>query len=98
MYILGSYLVSMYAGVPYTEYIQARIFDPLDMTATTFSPVKAMQSGKLTQTWLGSNSRRIPFWFSEDMVELNAGPGGILTTVSDMVRFCNVFFSFMKRY
>ncbi|CAL1697760.1 unnamed protein product [Somion occarium] len=86
MYMLGSHLVSKYSGMPYTEYIKTRIFDPLNMKSTTFSESVASRDGKLTQTWTRFG-RRIPFWFSDDMVELNSGPGGVISSVVDMTQW-----------
>ena len=90
MYILGSHLISKYSGMPYTSYINQRIFTPLNMTSTTYKPSEAAASGKATENWTGTGKgrRRIPWWFSDDMVELNAGPGGVISNVPDMVRNC----------
>lgn len=93
MYILGSHLISKYSGMPYTEYIKQRIFTPLNMTSTTYKPSEAAASGKATENWTGKG-RRIPWWFSDDMVELNAGPGGVISNVPDMVR--SFGFSFLR--
>lgn len=85
MYILGSHIISTYSGRPYTQFARERIWEPLNMNSTTFSPVQAAKSGKRTQTWT-ADGRRIPFWFSDDdMVDLNAGPGGVISNVVDMV-------------
>lgn len=70
--------------MPYPEYIQQRIFDPLNMTSTTFSPRKARQAGKLSEAWT-SFGRLIPFWFSDETLDLHSGPGGIISNVEDMV-------------
>lgn len=84
MYMLASYLVSKYSGVSYIDFVQTRIFNKLQMTSTTFHESKASHSGKLTQTWTKSG-RRIPFWFPDDLAEVKAGPGGIISSVDDMV-------------
>lgn len=73
-----------YSGKPYTEFVRERILDHLNMTSTTFSPSKAARSGRLAQAWIASG-RRIPFWISDEIVELNAGPGGVISSVVDMV-------------
>lgn len=82
--MLGAHLISTYSGMPYPDYIQERIFDRLNMTSTTFSPTEALKSGKRSQTWTASG-RLIPFWFSENALDLNAGPGGIISNVEDLV-------------
>ena len=84
MFVLGAHLISTYSGMPYVDYAQERIFDPLNMTSTTFSPNKAFESGKRSESW-AEDGHFIPFWFTEDMIELNAGQGGIISNVDDMV-------------
>ena len=82
--MLGSYIVGKYAGMTYPEFVKARIWDPLNMSATTFYQSEASRHGKLTQTW-ASNGRRIPIWWNDGQVPMNAGPGGILSSAEDMV-------------
>lgn len=84
MYMLGAHLISTYSGRPYTQFVKERIWDPLNMTSTTFSAKQAAHSGRLTHTWT-SLGRRIPFWFPDEWIELNAGPGGIISSVVDLV-------------
>ncbi|KAA1473747.1 hypothetical protein DENSPDRAFT_840231 [Dentipellis sp. KUC8613] len=48
--MLGAHLVSKYTG-SYTQFVQDRITDPLNMTSSTYSPGTAMRSGKLTRSW-----------------------------------------------
>lgn len=83
-YVAGAHIISTYSGVPYTQFVKERIWNRLNVTSSTFSPDQAALSGKLTQIWTASG-RRIPFWFAEESVELNAGPGGIISSVVDMV-------------
>ena len=82
--MLGSYIVGKYAGMTYPEFIKARIWDPLNMSDTTFYQREASRHGKLTQAW-ASNGRRIPIWWNDEQVSMNAGPGGILSSAEDMV-------------
>lgn len=56
------------------------------MTATTFYESEASRKGKLTQTWT-KRGRRIPFWFPDEVAELKAGPGGIISSAEDMVHW-----------
>lgn len=88
MYMTAAYIVSKYA-VPYMDFVKERIFKPLNMTSTTFSPKEAIASGKLTHTWT-HKGRRIPFWFSEDTIELSSGAGGITSSAEDMVKWLAV--------
>lgn len=54
------------------------------MTSTTYSPSEALASGKATENWTAFG-RRIPWWFTDDQVQLNAGPGGVISSVPDLV-------------
>jgi CubicO group peptidase (beta-lactamase class C family) len=42
-YSLIGYLVERFSGIPYKEYIQERIWAPLGMTSTAFSPTPEME-------------------------------------------------------
>ena len=42
-YTLVGYLVERFSGIPYKEYIQERIWGPLGMTTTAFSPTPEME-------------------------------------------------------
>lgn len=60
------------------------------MTSTTFYASEASRDGQLTQSWT-IGGRRIPYWFAEESVPLNAGAGGVISSVLDMV--CSPRFS-----
>lgn len=81
--MLGSHIITHYTG-SYVSFVKERILNPLNMTSTTFSPSEAVKSGEMTQSWT-NQGRRIPQWFTEDMKSLNAGPGGLISNVEDMV-------------
>lgn len=83
-YMVSSTIITSYSGMPFTEFIETRIFDPLEMTSTTYSASHAEKSGHLNHAF-GVNKRRIPFLFEhEDTQELMAGPGGIISSAVDM--------------
>jgi len=42
-YSLVGYLVELFSGVPYMDYIQNRVWDPLGMTSTAFAPTREME-------------------------------------------------------
>ncbi|KAI0351246.1 beta-lactamase/transpeptidase-like protein [Trametes cingulata] len=90
MYMLGAYLVAKYANQSYASFATERIFKRLNMTASTCSPAEAHASGKLTHTWT-KDGRRIPFWFTEEMAELSAGAGGVISSAEDMVKWLSVW-------
>ncbi|KAM5537319.1 hypothetical protein V8D89_009049 [Ganoderma adspersum] len=88
-FVLGAYLISHYADMPYEDFVAQRIFKPIGMSTTTFSPTVANNSGLLTHTWT-LFGRRIPFWFDESLAHLKAGAGGIISSADDMVRWLSV--------
>jgi CubicO group peptidase (beta-lactamase class C family) len=83
MYMLSSYIISHYTG-SYTSFVKERIFVPLNMSSTTFFLSEALRSGEMTHSWT-QNGRRIPQWPIDNLAELIAGPGGIISSVEDMV-------------
>ena len=83
--MVGAHLVSQLSNVSYSDFVKTRIFEPLGMSSTTFSPSDAAASGVLTQTWT-RGMRRIPFVFPDQTAELFAGAGGIVSNTEDMVR------------
>lgn len=84
MYIVASQIISTYAGMPYTQFVKERIWDPLNMTSTTFNDTEAAESGLLSENWT-STGRRIPFWFPSSNLALAAAPAGVITNMIDMV-------------
>lgn len=82
--MLGSYIVTKYAGMSYPEFVKARIWDPLNMSDTTLYESEASRHGKLSQVW-ASNGRRIPIWMHDEQISLNAGAGGVISSAVNMV-------------
>ncbi|TCD62785.1 hypothetical protein EIP91_006403 [Steccherinum ochraceum] len=89
MYISASHLISVYSGMRYVDFVKERIFTPLGMSSTTFSPTEAAQDDGLTQAW-AYNKRRIPTWFTDGTMDLNAGPGGIISNAVDMTKWVKI--------
>ncbi|KLO13809.1 beta-lactamase/transpeptidase-like protein [Schizopora paradoxa] len=90
MFTAGSYIIKKYAPThDYPSFIADRIFSPLVMTSTTFSPEVAWRSGNLSQSWT-AHSRRIPFQYRDASVDLISGPGGVITNVVDLSRWLKV--------
>ena len=84
MYIVGSDVVSTFSGMRYVDFVTSRIFKPLGMGSSTYSIDAAIQSGRFTDTWT-SFGRLIPSWIKEEFVDLIAGPGGVISSVEDLV-------------
>ena len=86
VYVLGALLVARYSGMPYPDFVRARILAPLNMSASTFVPSAAWRSGRLTHTW-AANGRRVPFWETDEHVALIAGAGGLISSAEDSVKW-----------
>ncbi|KII95457.1 hypothetical protein PLICRDRAFT_170107 [Plicaturopsis crispa FD-325 SS-3] len=86
MYTLGSYIIGLYSGKPYTEFVKDRIITPLNMSSTTYSLAAAKGQGKMTQAWT-QTGRRIPQWLPDELMDLNAGPGGVISSAEDMAKW-----------
>ena len=84
MFMAGARIIEKYTNTPYGSFVTSRIMKPLNMSSTTYSPSEAAKTGRLTQTWT-RGVRRIPFWFSDEVDDLFAGPGGAISNVEDMV-------------
>ncbi|KAH9886942.1 beta-lactamase/transpeptidase-like protein [Cubamyces lactineus] len=89
MYMLGAHIIEKYSGLPYQNFVAQRVFSPLNMTTSTLWPSEAASSGLLTDTWT-KDGRRIPFWFTDDISQVNAGPGGVVSSAEDMVKWLAV--------
>ncbi|KAL1945494.1 hypothetical protein VTO73DRAFT_2345 [Trametes versicolor] len=86
MYMVGARIIEKYAQVPYGTFVTSRIFKPLNMTSSTYSPSAAARTGRVTQTWT-RGVRRIPYWFSDEVNTLFSGPGGAISNVEDMTKW-----------
>lgn len=84
MYMVAAQVIETYSGRPYTSFVEERIFAPLEMSFSTFSPTKAEATGKFTQGW--TKEARRALCFTEEMASVMAGPGGIISNSVDMVR------------
>ena len=84
MFITGTYILERYSGLPFSEFMRSRIFEPLGMLSTVASPDAAH---RLSQTWAKSG-RRIPFWFTDDETKYISGAGVLISSAKDMVRYC----------
>ncbi|KAL4262563.1 Beta-lactamase-related domain-containing protein [Pleurotus pulmonarius] len=100
MYALLSYLptVLLPSSPNLARYVKAKIFDPLDMSATTYSYQIALQSGNLAEGFArqGMKSaldpgtpRALPYWDSHSTEDgdLIAGAGGIISNAVDMAKW-----------
>jgi CubicO group peptidase (beta-lactamase class C family) len=90
MYIVGSDVVSTLSGMRFVDFVTSRIFKPLGMGSSTYSIDEAIKTGKFTGTWT-SFGRLIPPWIKDEFVDLMAGPGGVISSVEELVRHYSEF-------
>jgi CubicO group peptidase (beta-lactamase class C family) len=81
----AQHLVEKYSQKRLPDFVAERIFGPLNMTSSSYSPSSAVSTGRLSEFYhLG---RRIPIFFTEDDVSVMGGAGGVLTTAEDMMKW-----------
>lgn len=99
MYTVVSLVVERIAGVPYIDFVTERIIKPLGMTSSTYNGTAAQAGGNLAdgyalvntsdttigRGWAGIVQLPIPFWPAPEDLLHWAGPGGVLSTATDMV-------------
>ncbi|KAG2141566.1 beta-lactamase/transpeptidase-like protein [Suillus cothurnatus] len=86
MFMAAAHIIETYSAQTYISFVEDRIFTPLGMTSSTFSPAKAEETGRFTQGWAG-NGRLLPECFTEEVVPLIAGPGGVISSAVDMSKW-----------
>jgi hypothetical protein len=86
MFTAAAHIIETYSAQTYTSFVEDRIFTPLGMSSSTFSPAKAGKTGKFTQGWT-SNGRLLPECFTEEVVPLMAGAGGVISSAVDMSKW-----------
>ncbi|KAG2033655.1 beta-lactamase/transpeptidase-like protein [Suillus americanus] len=86
MFTTAAHIIETYSAQTYTSFVEDRIFTPLGMTSSTFSPAKAGKTGRFTQGWT-SSGRVLPECFTEEMATLMAGAGGVISSAVDMSKW-----------
>ncbi|KAG2135710.1 beta-lactamase/transpeptidase-like protein [Suillus bovinus] len=86
MFTTAAYIVETYSAQTYTSFVEDRIFTPLGMSSSTFSPAKAAKTGRFTQGWT-SAGRLLPECFTEETATLMAGAGGVISSAVDMSKW-----------
>ena len=82
--LLGE-IVTRISGVPYREYVQAQILEPLGMAATAFDPLTAELGARCATGYA-------PRWLSDELVESIPAPvtgaeGGLWSCVADLAHW-----------
>jgi CubicO group peptidase (beta-lactamase class C family) len=82
-YALAGYLVQKASGIPFPQYVQERLLQPLDMDHSSFSPDPALRRNLATGYWLEDGTLR-PY----RQAHVNITPAaGLCSTAADMSQF-----------
>lgn len=92
-------IIEVVSGAPYEEWMQARLFDPLEMSDTTFWP-DARQLQRLAkvhapdedESGSGLITKNLPFlrYPLDDATRQPVPAGGLFSTATDVARFCRM--------
>ena len=85
--MITHHVIAKYSGMQFTTFVQQRLFSDLNMTSTTYSPIKAEESGLMSHYW-APDGRRIPFYNHGNMHQSQIGVNGVISNAVDMVRIC----------
>ena len=92
-------LIEVVSGMPYAQFLQARLFDPLQMTNTTFWPTAA-QLQHLAKTYAPDEAgdggqerpiRMLRYPLSDRVHRYPLPSGGLFSTAADTAKFCQLF-------
>ena len=89
--VLG-YLVGKISGIPFDEFLRQRIFEPLGMVDTAFH-VGEDKAARLAQCYVRSSSGVLapaPGRTFREPPAAPSGGGGLVSTASDYMRFCEM--------
>ncbi|KZP01817.1 beta-lactamase/transpeptidase-like protein [Calocera viscosa TUFC12733] len=101
MYMTIAHIIATYSGQTFTSFVSSRIFQPLGMQYSTYQPRQPHQEPltalrQLAHCWVnnagldGTDTRRVPMFnetWKEESLEMNAGPGGVISCTSDMAKW-----------
>jgi CubicO group peptidase (beta-lactamase class C family) len=86
------YLVEKLSGQPFPEFLKQRLFDPLKMKDTAFE-VSADKVGRFVSFYTYDKDRKLVPHPGPDYTKapaLPSGGGGLVSTASDYMRFCQM--------
>ena len=82
-YALAGYLVQKVSGMPFNQYVEAQLFEPLNMDHSSFSPDPALRKKLATGYWRDTDAVRP---CGPDHVNITPA-AGLCSTAGDMSRF-----------
>lgn len=91
-------ILEVVSGMPYAEFMQQRLFEPLGMKDTTFWPGEA-QIGRLARSYKpgaantgleATNIGQLQYPLSDRARRYAMPAGGLFSTASDVARFCQM--------
>lgn len=96
MYETLSYLPVALLGQSYESYVAQHLFEPLNMSSSTFSIAEAEKSGQFATGHLASGrdftrglngtiKPIVPTWFRPGQERVWAGAGGVISSARDLV-------------
>jgi CubicO group peptidase (beta-lactamase class C family) len=84
--MVAQHLIERFTGMTHEKFVVERVFNPLNMTSSTFSLEYAAATGNLSESY-SPLGRRIPHWFDRDDMPVIAGAGGILSSAVDLLKW-----------
>jgi len=89
MYVTLSHVIQTLVKRPLEDFVQERIWAPLNMTSTTFSLLAARESGKLARGYLWVESKSSPRFVAQDYIDLAtvSGAGATISSVNDYAKW-----------
>jgi CubicO group peptidase (beta-lactamase class C family) len=84
--MVAQHLVERFSGMPLADFVAQRIFAPLNMTSSTYSLEYAISTGRLSESY-EFGGRRIPHWLEKEDMPVVAGPGGIMSSAVDLLKW-----------
>lgn len=90
---IQGYLVERLSGVPFAQFIDERIFQPLDMKDTSFAVPKEKRARLATTYQPDKNDVLVPMWNDEkesNTPVMPSGGGGLFSTAEDYWHFAQM--------
>ncbi|KAF5533754.1 hypothetical protein FNAPI_12585 [Fusarium napiforme] len=90
MYTVLTYLIETKSGQPFSEFLQERIFDPLDMTSSSLQPESAKARGhahRLAKGHIWDKSSASYREFDAVNCPEGQGAGSVISSANDFIKF-----------